>query len=385
MRRYLAYILILIIAVMIGLEIVKDPGYALFSYQQWTVELPLWLLAFIIIILFAILMFIIRAFDNTRFLMQKMAYWRQRRNLLKMQRKTDQGMLELLEGRFKAAEQHLQANTNSEDTPIMNYLSAAQAANALGAYDRRDVYLSKAKNKEPNAEIAVLIIKAQLQLEQTQLLEAEHTLERLHKIAPKHETVLNLMQTLYRKQENWQGLLNLLPKLKKYKVINAQHEETLTITIQQHLLEKSADPKAHWHTLSRYLRKEASLINTYAHALVRVKEDKEAEDFIHHQLKKQWSDVLCELYGNLSLTATESQLHHAEKWLKKQPDNPVILSVLGKLCMQCNLWGRARTYFTNSLDIKPTLETYKQLGALLEQIGESNAALKVYKDALKLK
>ena len=45
MKRLIIYLIILVAAVWLGLKIAEDPGYALFAYQRWTVEMPLWLAA----------------------------------------------------------------------------------------------------------------------------------------------------------------------------------------------------------------------------------------------------------------------------------------------------------------------------------------------------
>lgn len=383
MRRYLAYIFVLIIAVCIGLVIAQDPGYALFSYHHYTVEMPLWLAVFIAIVVFIVLAAILRLFDNTRYLLQRVRYWKQKQKMLSLQKQTQRGMLELLEGRFKTAERHLKSTTHGKDTPLMNYLSAAQAANALGAYDRRDVYLSKAKNQDPKAETAVLIIKAQLQIETGQLKEAENTLQRLYKKNPKHETVLHLLQSLYTKQKNWQALLDLTPKLKKLDILETEALDKLIITCELALLGETDNPTAHWEKLPRHLKKDNKLAAAYIQNLIAHGNDEQAKPLIEEHLKREWSDALCEAYGDLKTSDTEKQYKLAQKWLKQRTENADLLATLGKLAYRLQLWGKAKTYYQNSLAIKPTLTVYQRLGALLEQIGESTEALKQYREALK--
>lgn len=382
MRRYFAYLLLLILAVCVGLVISKDPGYALFSYHHTTIEMPLWLACVIAIIVFIVVVAFLRLIDNTRYLLQRISYWRQKRKLLKIQKQTEHGMLELFEGRFQEAEKYLKSTTHHQDTPIINYLTAAQAANALGAYDRRDDYLNQAKDKEPRAETAIVIIQAQLQIEKNQLPSAQYLLENIFKKKPKHKMVLQLLKTVYVKQEKWEKLSTLLPWLIKYKLITAEETADLQHYIQSYFLTSSLNPTKTWRGLNRHLRKQPELIIAYVDALLHMQEFAAAKDAIENNLKHQWIDALCQRYGDLETTETDKQLKFMEKCLLKQRENPILLATLGKLYARLKIWGKAKTYYQNSLAIKPSVDVYKRLGQLLEQLGEPSEALKNYRIAL---
>ena len=42
MWRFIFLVLILMVSVLVGLKIAEDPGYAIFAYKHWTMEMPLW-------------------------------------------------------------------------------------------------------------------------------------------------------------------------------------------------------------------------------------------------------------------------------------------------------------------------------------------------------
>lgn len=382
MRRYFAYLLLLIIAVCIGLVISADPGYALFSYHHTTIEMPLWLACLIAIIVFAILVMFLRLIDNARSLLHRISYWREKRKLLKMQQQTERGLLELFEGRFQAAEKYLKQSAAHPDAPIVNYLTAAQAANALGAYDRRDEYLDQAKLKEPKAETAIVIIQAQLHIDKNQLESAQYLLETLYKKKPKHEMVLQLLKSVYIKQEAWEKLNKLLPKLLRYHLISDEETKTLQTQIYLQGLKHSPNPSKTWQRLNRHQRRQAELIAAYVNALIEIQDYMGAKEMIEDCLKREWLDSLCEQYGNLETNHTDKQLKFMEKCLLKQPENPILLATLGKLCHRLKIWGKAKLYYQQSVAIKPSIDTYKRLGQLLEQLGESQEAMKQYRLAL---
>lgn len=384
MRRYLAYLLVLIIAVCLGLFVASDPGTADFSYHHYTVEMPLWLVAVGIIIAFTIAILLLRLVDNTRFLLQRTAYWKNKRKLMRLQKNSQRGMLELFEGRFAEAEKHLQQSSEYTDTPLIDYLSAAQAANAVGAYDRRDEYLNKAKNKNKQAETAILIIKARCQLAEQQLDAAAQTLKRLYKKQRRHPVVLNLLRELYDKQHNWPALLNLLPSIEKMKILDDEEIEQLYEETYIHLLQTSAEPEQTFKQMPRRFRRNSNIVEAYVLRLIEINDYNRAQKVIEKILKKHWDDRLCHHYAELKTKQTSQQFKVAEKWLQQHPENPVLLATLGKLALQLQLWGKAKTYLRNSLSIRPHPQTYRALAKLLEEQGNSKEALHYYRDALDL-
>lgn len=57
---------------------------------------------------------------------------------------------------------------------------------------------------------------------------------------------------------------------------------------------------------------------------------------------------------------------------------------LGRLSVRNRLWGKARSYFEASIGSEPTAAAYRELGALLEKMGERALAMGHFKSALDL-
>ena len=65
MKKILFFLIILALAVWLGLKITADPGYAIFSYAGYSVEMTLWaavLIIFITLIIFYMLLRWIKCF-----------------------------------------------------------------------------------------------------------------------------------------------------------------------------------------------------------------------------------------------------------------------------------------------------------------------------------
>ena len=70
---------------------------------------------------------------------------------------------------------------NQTVDPLINYLGAAKAAQEQGAFERRDNLLQKAYRVAPEADLAIGLTQAELEIEQHQFEHAMATLNHLRK------------------------------------------------------------------------------------------------------------------------------------------------------------------------------------------------------------
>ena len=57
----------------------------------------------------------------------------------------------------------------------------------------------------------------------------------------------------------------------------------------------------------------------------------------------------------------------------------MLLLATARLCMQNQLWGKARSYLETSLGLRPEATAYRVYGRLLDKMGESDAATEAYR------
>ena len=62
-------------------------------------------------------------------------------------------------------------------------------------------------------------------------------------------------------------------------------------------------------------------------------------------------------------------------------DDPSLLLTLGRLCIQQQLWGKAQSYLEASLALQPSITANIQLAKLLEQLGHTAEANRLYRAA----
>ena len=118
------------------------------------------------------------------------------------------------------------------------------------------------------------------------------------------------------------------------------------------------------------MRQEPELIAAYVEQLRRLGAQEEAEEVLRSALKRGYDSRLARFYGVLRGADPARQLQTAELWLKQHPQDPALLLTLGRLCLQNQLWGKARDYFESSLKLERHPETCAELARLLAQLGE---------------
>jgi HemY protein len=389
MRSFLVMLIIFIVSVFLGLKIAEDPGFAFFSYKDWSMEMPLWFAVLSLIILFFLSFWIMHMFDSVDFSLYRFRNWRRSRQKNKSYSKTNRGLVELIEANWQTAEDYLVDGIEKSDAPLINYLGAAKAAHERGAFEKRDSYLRKAHTVAPHAELAIGLTQARLLLEQGQLEPALATLTHLRVIAPKQKVVLRLLERVYVRLGDWQELLKLLPALRKAKLIDSTEMEIFEKKIYVQLLNNvenktgEAGARAVFSNLPRKFQKDPEVVCAYAKWLLPYPATaSELEGMLSRVINQEWNAEAVRLYGLLPLTKPTRELTKAEGWLKKYPDHAILLLTLGRLAMRCQLWGKARDYYENSLRLDVVPETFVEYGKLLEKLGEHSAASKNYRDGL---
>ena len=388
MSKLLKIWLVILAGAAIGVLVARDSGYVLLSFGVYTVEMSLVLLALLIAVLFVALYFLVRAIIRTRRLPDDLRSWKQRQGAHKAQEAMTRGLLEMSEGNWRSAEKRLVRFADRSETPLLNYLAAARAAQLQGAHDRRDAYIRLAHEHMPSADVAVSLTQAELQLADHQLEQALATLRHLRSVAPKHTYVLRLLRRLYEQLGDWEHLRELIPELRRRKVDNAADLRRLEIKTHRALLDSAFMSKDQrdlgraWAGVPKAIRTDADIVSDYAGYLQERNEDEAAESLLRESLKEGWSEQLIELYGLLDCPQPGKHLARLEKFLKDHPDDPILLLTLGRLSMRAQLWGKARAYLEAAVARGGPVDAYREQARLQEHMDDEDAALQLYRKAL---
>ncbi|HDY84066.1 MAG TPA: heme biosynthesis protein HemY [Methylophaga sp.] len=385
-------LLIIVIGLLVGTSVMWladfEPGFVLLKYGSWSLETSL--IVFIVAFLFLVVTayFVLRTLVFVKRTPQKIANWQSLQQHKRANKALTSGLITLEEGRWAEAERLLINNASNSDTPLLHYLAAARAAQKQDAMGRRDEYLALAHQTTAGSEIAVGVVQAELQIAAGQNEHALATLQHLREIAPKQPHVLQLLQQLYQDMNQWQGVQEVLPDLRKRHVLAAAEVDTLSseamiAQLQAALLNQDwSSMAALWQQLPHKLRQSELLLTPYVIGLIQQGEQLQANELIENFLRNQWSDSLIYQYGLIKQGDVLKRLAKAEKWLINNERNATLLLTLGRLSFANKLWAKAEEYLRASLEHGATGETYQILAEVLTAEGKKEAAAEMYKQGL---
>ncbi len=294
------------------------------------------------------------------------------------------GMMALTEGDFKKAEKALAKSAQTTNRPAINYVAAAQAAQAKGDTAKRDEYLAKAEESADNAD-PVIVSKAQLLLRARQP-EAALTLLQGVK-SPNKPRVLNMIARCHEAIGNWVELDEMAPKLVKAGLIDQSRADLFALQADHLKLSAANDAgqlQDAWQALPRHHRKRPEILTDYAVQAVKLGATDGLEKELRNAINRQWSDELLQVYGQLPAEDTTTRLKSAEKWLKAHPDNPVLHLTIARLARNAGDSAKARQHYRSSYDNGPNAEAAAELAEVLAAEGYRDEALSFYAQAVTL-
>lgn len=379
---------VLLISVWMGVQLQHDSGYILVAFNHWRVETTFWVGVGLLIITFVVLHLLLLLLSWLSRLPSSWKAWQLKRRALVSQTKTRQGLIEFSEGHWRRATNHLIKALPDADTPLLNYLTAARAAQEMGDHQKRDDFLRDAQHCMPEARVAVELTQAQLQLANRQWEQALATLRHLKDLSPNHPYVLKLLIELYQEVKDWKQLIALLPDLKRNKVVvgepyeQLQHQAYLQALMD---LVRTGDfvvINEFFNTMPKALLQDISFVLVYSRYLLNV-DCVQAELRLRQCLRKEFNEQLIELYGEIQDKDTLiARLEFAESLLKKNAHSAALCLCLGQLSQMRQLWGKAKMYYEESILLRATPKAYVKLGVLLEQIGEQSEGAAAFRQGL---
>ena len=359
----------------------SDPGYVAINFRGYVIEMAVPTLVLLICLLFAGIWLIRKIIVAPRRIGEAAGRYRSARSGQKMTR----GMIAVAEGNFARGERMLARAASTSDSPLFNYLQAARAAHLQGTDERRDEWLRLAYQEVPEAANAVLLTQAEFQLDRGQHEQALATLRRLDENSKGHGHALGLMGRLYFRLEDWKALGELLPRVKKHAQVKPDTLAMWTRRVHCEALAAATDPAVlteAWNAVPKPQRRDIALLEAWFEGLMRTGQHLRAEKELAAAIKSEWRGPLVRLFGVVEGDDASKQLKRAEGWLAAHSEDPELLLAAARLCLRNELWGKARSYLETVISLRPTPEAYREYGALLNQMGETDAAADAFRDGL---
>lgn len=387
MRKLIIALLVLLLSVGAALALHRTGGLVIVTLGDWTVQTSVLFFVLVVVAGLALLQTLFSLLRSLLGVPGRVGHWRQQRRERQTRNQLINGLLRLAEGRGSEAEKLLTKNAARSEAPLLHYLAAAIAAQQQGAYEQRDAYLAKADQTSTKAGFAVGLIQAQLQLESRQWEQALATLHYLNDTAPNHPRVQAMLLRACQALDEWNRIDMLLPAARRQKAVSGDElgrlEREVALRRLRQAQAKSASALDNtWNSLDRSMRQDLDVELAYIDGLAATGRADQAERLLRGRLSKNHDPRLIQRYGTLPLAAPDRALAQVEKWLLERPDDPVLLQAAGRLAVQAQLWGRARSHLEAAVARQPEVGSLHLLGSLLEQMGDPEAARERYRQAL---
>ena len=369
MRLILWLLVLSAAAVAVVLAAKYNNGHVLLVMQPYQIELALNIFIMVLIVAFFIfyiaLRLLLRIFNfNKRY----------------RHRKTDTMMLTALKSFFegnyinaKKSASFALKNSESSTVKALSAVIAARSAHILKDYTQRNEYLEIAKKDAPDERALRLVTQAELLLDQGHYHEALDTLQSLYSTGGLQQTAVFQLELEAQQQAgNWDAVLELTNLLEKRHPVN----KTLIKEIKHHahienIRKYSSDLLSlnkYWHHLSAEEKSNSKLAIVASRAYMALGNCATAHEIIEHSIATDWNPELITLYAECLDYHVSRQIEKAEVWLKAQPNNAHLLLTLGKLCIHCELWGKAQNYLEASLSVEQSHAAHLALSQLHEKL-----------------
>ncbi|QIZ78101.1 heme biosynthesis HemY N-terminal domain-containing protein [Ferrimonas lipolytica] len=386
MIRLLIYAVLVIAGLIAGPQLVEYKGYVMISVADYTVETSLVALVIIALVLFAGLQLlewlVIKLINTTGATMLMPKRWRQRR----AKQHTLSGFLALAEQDWSKAEKAMAKGAKAGEAPMINYFAAARAAHQRGDSEAWQGYLTQAE-KQPDAITTAAITRVRYLLEDGEFEQARTQLDGLDAGVKSKPTVRRLALALYRKQQDWDALAELIPLISKDKALPAAELAQLPIEVEQArfaICETVDGVKNRWDALPRQLKKRQDLQVLYAQQLVRLGANDKARAFLLDKLPKgQPEEAMLNVLLDASAGA-EEELGNVLRRKYPNADVAALEDCYGTLAERHKSYDKALNHRQQALANEATVARYQGVITLQEQLGQRDRALTNYRKMLEL-
>lgn len=373
------------LAVAAALALRFNTGYVLLVSPPYRVELSLNLFVLGALALIGAGYIVLRLVLGAIDLPERVREFRARRQRDNARSALLDALRAFFEGRYGRAEKAAAAVIESDEMPALGAVLAARAAHELRRYEQRDEYLARAGERAPGDLAMRVIAEAELLLEQRRFQEA---LLALKALPEKHTAGLRLELRAQQQAKNWEPTLPLIDQLTRRGVFDAVQAAQLRRYAQIEILKRRAldrfSLEEYWQKIPAEQKRDAKVAAAAAQCFTALGGGEQACQIIEAALDHEWDSELVGWYAECAGAATVRRIERAEKWLRTNPRDSVLLLTLGRLCAEQELWGKAQSYLDASVAVEPSWSAHLALAELHDGLGHADAARRHYRESLDL-
>lgn len=395
MRGLIWLLVVFAAAIALALVGARETGYVLFVYPPYRVELSLILFVLAALLGFALLYFAARLFYQVFALPARLREYRARRRQARAQGALVASLQAFYEGRYLRAEKDAARAYDGGAAPGVAALLAARAAHRLRDFTGRDRWLARAEAAGEAMRIAQTLTRAELALEERDFQSARSLLRGLPSAGAREAASQRMLLRAERGAGNWEEVERMAARLAKSDAISPALAEEARIQAAVELLKRDSGERkaleARWRQLTERERLHPRVAEAAARRASQLGATGLARDIIENSLAREWSHALVLQYSELPAlepgersAQARTRIARAERWLQERPEDPALLTALGRLCVHAELWGKAQSYLEASVSLEESRAAHLDLARLAEHLQREADAQRHYRRAAEL-
>ena len=383
MIRLIVLVAAMVAGLIFGPQASGNKGYVLISLGNYTVESSVTSAVILAVLFYGALLIVEWLLGRVFGLRRKTLGWYGSRRRRKANQQTVAATLAMAEGHYSQAEKLMLKGASNSDTPLLNYLSAAKAAQARGDDVRRDQYLQKAQEENPKAELALTLTQTQLQIEQGQYDTALAMLESVYALNPRHPMVLDQLRQVHLAREDWAALIDLIPVLHKVGKLTPNRKRICCSrpgVVASTPPAAPRDPAPDLAGAAAQAAPGSGSAGRLWRSPAPAGADNEAAELWLDALRKQVSPQLLARLPKLKLDSYQPML----TLLQKIQDQPGVDAALAQVYLLAGQLDDAQRLLEQEVAKAPNAAVYHALGQVMDKRRLTNKANEYYRQALQL-
>ncbi|HEY0293938.1 MAG TPA: heme biosynthesis HemY N-terminal domain-containing protein [Bordetella sp.] len=386
MRTWLWTLLLAVVAVALAVVLRQHPGNVLLMITPWRIELSLTLAVLLLLALFVVLYVVLRLVGWLLAIPERMRAWRGRRAQARDQELIEQGWIGLLEGRYVHAEKDfakLHGQTRSATRRVLAALSAARAAHHMGEFARRDQLLDASREDagiDHRLHEATASVAADLLLDQGQAQRALDVLAPLQDGGARHLHTLRLLLRAEKALDHHERVFTLARSLLRRRAIEKSEALQLIDQAGAARLRAGMANGDGWRGIWKEIKTEERVLPNIAlagaAAFDGAGEGVDAGRILEAAIVDKFNPALVTAYAHCQADQVPRRLARAETWLQQRPTDANLLTALGLLCLNGQLWGQAERYLQRSLSRRDDPQCHALLGRLYDRLNRPEDAMR---------
>ncbi len=362
------YLLLAILAAVIGFMLRRDAGMVYVRFHGWEVETSVVFLgiAAAVLALLALALYTLLVRWPRRF------GWNRR---ARATARLDQGLVLAFEGNLHDAQRELLAASTEPLQRLSALLSAADVAHRRSETGLVDEILRNAVELERGRTVAPLLADA-WKAERGDEAAFAAIVERSEDKSAPPLVLRTLIDGLLSRDRAGEALAPL-QRLAERRQIGDREYAALELRVLSQALEQAPDRAtldSLWQRFGKQERRERVVLAALIRAETRVGGRDLAATAIEAALTREWSEDLAELYAQAPVEQASPRIKRAEKLLQAHAQSPGLLLALARWCRIEQIYGKAQEYLRLSLSLSPRALALIEMARLSEARGEADRA-----------